>query len=230
MDVGESQARLVPQAASPIRTVSLLGATGSVGTSTIDLLKRGNGRYQVEAVTANRNATAARTDRARAPRPLCRRGRPRGLSRAEGRAFRQRHRSGKRRGRAGRSRRAAGRLGDGGDQRLGRAETDARRRPARRDRGARQQGMPGLRRRCVHAHGGRQRRQRVAGRFRAQRDLPGTERRPARGREPHRDHRLRRTVPHLDARSDAGGDASNRPSSIPTGRWARRSPSIRQPC
>jgi 1-deoxy-D-xylulose-5-phosphate reductoisomerase len=36
--------------------VSLLGATGSVGTSTIDLLKRGNGRYQVEAVTANRNA------------------------------------------------------------------------------------------------------------------------------------------------------------------------------
>jgi 1-deoxy-D-xylulose-5-phosphate reductoisomerase len=57
MDVGESQARLVPQAASPIRTVSLLGATGSVGTSTIDLLKRGNGRYQVEAVTANRNAT-----------------------------------------------------------------------------------------------------------------------------------------------------------------------------
>jgi 1-deoxy-D-xylulose-5-phosphate reductoisomerase len=46
----------VPPAAGSIRTVSLLGATGSVGTSTIDLLKRGNGRYQVEAVTANRNA------------------------------------------------------------------------------------------------------------------------------------------------------------------------------
>jgi 1-deoxy-D-xylulose-5-phosphate reductoisomerase len=56
MDVGETQARLVPPAAGSIRTVSLLGATGSVGTSTIDLLKRGNGRYQVEAVTANRNA------------------------------------------------------------------------------------------------------------------------------------------------------------------------------
>jgi 1-deoxy-D-xylulose-5-phosphate reductoisomerase len=44
--------------ASPeaIRTVTVLGATGSVGTSTVDLLKRGNGRYRVEAVTAYRNA------------------------------------------------------------------------------------------------------------------------------------------------------------------------------
>src|SRR4029453_11110421 len=56
MHVGEPQARLVPPAASSIRTVSLLGATGSVGTSTIDLLKRGNGRYQVEAGAANSNA------------------------------------------------------------------------------------------------------------------------------------------------------------------------------
>jgi 1-deoxy-D-xylulose-5-phosphate reductoisomerase len=39
------------------RTVTLLGATGSVGMSTVDLLKRGNGRYRVEAVTANRNAS-----------------------------------------------------------------------------------------------------------------------------------------------------------------------------
>jgi len=38
------------------RTVTVLGATGSVGTSTVDLLKRGNGRYRVEAVTAHRNA------------------------------------------------------------------------------------------------------------------------------------------------------------------------------
>jgi 1-deoxy-D-xylulose-5-phosphate reductoisomerase len=44
--------------ASPpaIRTVTVLGATGSVGTSTVDLLKRGNGQYRVEAVTAHRNA------------------------------------------------------------------------------------------------------------------------------------------------------------------------------
>ena len=38
-----------------VRTVTVLGATGSVGTSTVDLLKRGNGRYAVEAVTAHKN-------------------------------------------------------------------------------------------------------------------------------------------------------------------------------
>jgi 1-deoxy-D-xylulose-5-phosphate reductoisomerase len=38
------------------RTITVLGATGSVGTSTVDLLKRGNGQYRVEAVTAHRNA------------------------------------------------------------------------------------------------------------------------------------------------------------------------------
>jgi len=40
------------------RTVSLLGATGSIGTSTIDLLKRESKQYRVEAVTAHRNALA----------------------------------------------------------------------------------------------------------------------------------------------------------------------------
>src|SRR5688572_9703800 len=40
------------------RTVSLLGATGSIGTSTIDLLKRENKQYRIEAVTAHRNALA----------------------------------------------------------------------------------------------------------------------------------------------------------------------------
>jgi 1-deoxy-D-xylulose-5-phosphate reductoisomerase len=40
------------------RTVTLLGATGSIGTSTIDLLRREPARYRVEAVTANRNAKA----------------------------------------------------------------------------------------------------------------------------------------------------------------------------
>jgi len=39
-----------------IRSVTLLGATGSIGTSTIDLLQRHRGRYRVEAVTAARNA------------------------------------------------------------------------------------------------------------------------------------------------------------------------------
>lgn len=40
------------------RTVTLLGATGSIGTSTIDLLKRESKNYRVEAVTAHRNAVA----------------------------------------------------------------------------------------------------------------------------------------------------------------------------
>jgi 1-deoxy-D-xylulose-5-phosphate reductoisomerase len=40
------------------RTVTLLGATGSIGSSTIDLLQREPGRYRVEAVTAHRNAAA----------------------------------------------------------------------------------------------------------------------------------------------------------------------------
>jgi 1-deoxy-D-xylulose-5-phosphate reductoisomerase len=51
--------KLQPRAERPaaaIRTVTVLGATGSVGLSTVDLLKRGNGRYRVEAVTANKNA------------------------------------------------------------------------------------------------------------------------------------------------------------------------------
>jgi 1-deoxy-D-xylulose-5-phosphate reductoisomerase len=38
--------------------VTLLGATGSIGASTIDLLKREPSRYRVEAVSANRSATA----------------------------------------------------------------------------------------------------------------------------------------------------------------------------
>ena len=40
------------------RTVTLLGCTGSIGSSTADLLRREPGRYRVEALTANRNAKA----------------------------------------------------------------------------------------------------------------------------------------------------------------------------
>jgi len=38
------------------RTITLLGATGSIGSSTVDLLKRQPGRYRVVALTAHRNA------------------------------------------------------------------------------------------------------------------------------------------------------------------------------
>jgi 1-deoxy-D-xylulose-5-phosphate reductoisomerase len=42
-------------------TVSLLGATGSIGTSTIDLVRMDRHRFRVEAVTAQRNAAALAT-------------------------------------------------------------------------------------------------------------------------------------------------------------------------
>lgn len=50
-----------PQTASALpmgRGLTLLGATGSIGASTIDLLKRNPHHFRVEAVTANRNAKA----------------------------------------------------------------------------------------------------------------------------------------------------------------------------
>jgi 1-deoxy-D-xylulose-5-phosphate reductoisomerase len=40
------------------RSVTILGATGSVGLSTVDLIKRAPHRYRVEAVSARRNAAA----------------------------------------------------------------------------------------------------------------------------------------------------------------------------
>jgi 1-deoxy-D-xylulose-5-phosphate reductoisomerase len=40
------------------RTVTLLGATGSIGASTVDLLKRERKRFRVEAVCANKSAGA----------------------------------------------------------------------------------------------------------------------------------------------------------------------------
>jgi 1-deoxy-D-xylulose-5-phosphate reductoisomerase len=42
-------------AASAVRTVTVLGATGSIGDSTMDLLRASPERYQVEALTANGN-------------------------------------------------------------------------------------------------------------------------------------------------------------------------------
>src|ERR1700761_9304436 len=44
--------------ASAIRAVTVLGATGSIGDSTMDLLRASPGRYRVEALTANSNVKA----------------------------------------------------------------------------------------------------------------------------------------------------------------------------
>ena len=51
-----SRSERSPSAAA--RSITILGATGSIGTSTIDLIKRNRGRFRVEAVTAARNAGA----------------------------------------------------------------------------------------------------------------------------------------------------------------------------
>ena len=40
------------------RSITILGATGSIGASTLDLLKRERKRYRIEALSAHRNATA----------------------------------------------------------------------------------------------------------------------------------------------------------------------------
>ncbi|HEX5210316.1 MAG TPA: 1-deoxy-D-xylulose-5-phosphate reductoisomerase [Pseudolabrys sp.] len=51
-------ARSKSQPAASVRSITILGATGSVGVSTVDLIKRAPERYRVEAVTARRNAAA----------------------------------------------------------------------------------------------------------------------------------------------------------------------------
>ena len=112
-------------AASAVRTVTVLGATGSIGDSTMDLLRGSRDRYQVEALTANTNveglAKLAREFGARFA-AVADPGAPR---RIEGRAGRHRHRMRRRRERRHRGRRASGRLGDGGGQRRGRTEARA---------------------------------------------------------------------------------------------------------
>ena len=39
-----------------VRTISILGATGSIGASTLDLVRRQPGRWKVVALSANGNA------------------------------------------------------------------------------------------------------------------------------------------------------------------------------
>jgi 1-deoxy-D-xylulose-5-phosphate reductoisomerase len=50
--------RLDTKPAADMRSISILGATGSIGASTVDLIKRNRDRYRVEAISAHRNAAA----------------------------------------------------------------------------------------------------------------------------------------------------------------------------
>jgi 1-deoxy-D-xylulose-5-phosphate reductoisomerase len=56
--LAQNLARSQPVPTLPVRSVSILGATGSIGASTIDLLRRNRTRYRIEAVSAGRNVTA----------------------------------------------------------------------------------------------------------------------------------------------------------------------------
>ena len=58
MTVPSPQIRSEPSPETGERVITLLGATGSIGSSTIDLIERGRSHYRVEAVTAHRNAAA----------------------------------------------------------------------------------------------------------------------------------------------------------------------------
>lgn len=58
MTISNKLARSQRTAAAAIRSVSILGATGSIGASTVDLLEKEPHRYRVEAVTANKNVAA----------------------------------------------------------------------------------------------------------------------------------------------------------------------------
>jgi 1-deoxy-D-xylulose-5-phosphate reductoisomerase len=46
------------KSAAEVRTITILGATGSIGTSTLDLIRRAPQRYRVESISARRNAAA----------------------------------------------------------------------------------------------------------------------------------------------------------------------------
>jgi len=52
-----SQAQIRPGAEASPRSITVLGATGSIGCNTIDLIERQPGAFRVEALTANTNVT-----------------------------------------------------------------------------------------------------------------------------------------------------------------------------
>ena len=155
------------------RGVTILGSTGSVGQSTVDLIARDPESYRVEALVAGNSVEAlaeqARRLRARMAVVANRAALP-GPQGCPGRHL------DRGRGRAGGGRRgggAAGRMGDGGRGGLCRPRTDPGGGPARRHGGAGQQGGAGLRRPAADRGDRGIGRGAAAGRFRAQRDLPG---------------------------------------------------------
>ena len=191
--------------------MTVLGATGSIGDSTMDLLRGARDRYSVEALTANSNVEAlAKLAKEFGARFAANR-RPGAARRTEGRPGRHGHRMRRRRKRHHRGRGTSRRLGDGGRERCGRIEAGIGRSRPRRDGCARQQGMPGLCRRFLHAARGESRRLHPAGGFRTQRIVSGACLRQPRGTGARDHHRLGRTVPHLGRRPTSSGRRWSRP-------------------
>ncbi|MBT5014226.1 MAG: 1-deoxy-D-xylulose-5-phosphate reductoisomerase [Rhodospirillaceae bacterium] len=58
MSQSQSTAQTLVKEAPDVRSVSILGSTGSVGSNTVDLVKRSPERFSVEALSANRNVAA----------------------------------------------------------------------------------------------------------------------------------------------------------------------------
>ena len=130
-----------------MKTVTVLGSTGSIGTQTVELLAADPQRYPRRRPgrrAQRRPAGRAGARAARPPRRHRRPRRPRGPGRGAGR---QRHRGRLRRRGGGRGGRAGRRLDHGRHHRRGRPALDARRHPPRPIGGAGQQGGAGLRRR-----------------------------------------------------------------------------------
>ena len=213
-----------------VRSVTILGATGSIGSSTVDLLKRQHGAFRVEALTAHKNGVAL----AKLARELG--------ARFAAVADHERLR----RTQVGAFGHAASRP-QPGPMRV----AEAARRPAEWVIGA-ITGAAGLSRRSRRSSAARRSRSPTrnassaparcscAARSetgatvlpvdqRAQRAVPGADRRPARGRHQGHHHRLGRAVPHLVEGRHPQGDAAGGAQASRTGRWARRSRSIPRP-
>ena len=196
-----------------VRSVVVLGSTGSVGTQALDVIRRHRDDYQVVALAAGRNTELLAAQRAAFGVPA---DRARTLCRRSRRARRAR--------RAPRRRRRAQR-----GRRLRRAARDHRRARSRQAPRARQQGEP---------HRRRARSSPRPGRAAAARSCPSTPSTPRvyqalRGRRARRG-RARRSSPRAAGRSGATPATSSRrhrrrrAASTPRGTWARRSPSTRR--
>ena len=216
------------------KRLTLLGSTGSIGDSTLDVVARHPERFSVYALTAHRNgdklveqclrfqpevavvgdADTAASVAAKLRAAGCKTEVTYGPAGARRRVEERRLRYGGR-----------------GDRRRGRSRADARRRARRQTHPARQQGSAGHVRRDLHGRGARQRRRAAAGRQRAQRDFPVPAARSRAARRRLQDHsdRVGRPVPHARTGHARRRHAGRSLQASELGRWAARFRSTRPP-